>query len=258
VKDFLKVTIREAGELAKDYFEKGVSFEVKSHLADLLTVADVKTSEYIVNAIKEKYPDHSITSEELEESINPGAEFEWVIDPIDGTRNFAVGIPMWCIIIALVHNGETILGAVYNPIGNQLFFAERGHGATVNNMPIKVGDKDDFEMAIANFSRMPYKGEVYGHRIEEYKHFLDKLNRDTSSWIHQFGSMLPMCHMAAGGIDFCVQNAGLDHDYLAPALIAREAGCTVTDSEGNEWKRGRQDIVATNPKLHPKVMELFN
>ena len=77
MKDFLKETILEAGELAKDYFEKGVSFEVKSHLADLLTEADIKTSEFLVNAIHKEYPDHGITSEELEESINPGAEYGW-------------------------------------------------------------------------------------------------------------------------------------------------------------------------------------
>ena len=258
MKDFLKETILEAGELAKDYFEKGVSFEVKSHLADLLTEADIKTSEFLVNAIHKEYPDHGITSEELEESINPGAEYELVIDPIDGTRNFAVGIPMWGIIIAFVQNGETILGAVYNPVGNQLFFAEYGHGATVNGMPIKIGEKNDFDMAIGNFSRMPNKGEVYGSHIEEYKHFLDRMNRDTNIWIHQFGTMLSMCHMAAGGIDLCVQNAGLDHDYLAPALIVREAGGIVTDSDGNEWQRGRQDIVASNKLLHPQIMKLFS
>lgn len=257
MEDFLKKIITEAGDLALDYFHKGVTFETKTHLSDLLTIADIKTSEFLVSKISEKYPTHMIRSEELAEPVNGGAEYEWVIDPIDGTRNFANGIPMWCIIIALVHNGETELGAVYNPIASELFFAKKNHGATLNGLPIKVGEKNDFDFATAVFSRMPLKTEVYGEYIDEFKHFSDRLNRDTNTWIHQFGCMLGFCYMASGGIDFSVQNAGLDHDYLAPVLIAREAGAVVTDCEGNEWKRGRQDLIGANPNLHPRVMELF-
>lgn len=257
MEDFLKSIIKEAGSLALDYFHKGVTFETKSHLSDLLTEADIKTSEFLVHAIHTQFPDHHITSEELKIPINAGAEYEWVIDPIDGTRNFAHGIPLWCIIIALVHNGETELGAVYNPIAGELFFAKKDHGATLNGLPIHVNEKEDFDFATVCFSRMPRKTEVYGDYIERYKDFLENMNRKTDTWIHQLGCMLGWCYMASGGFDYCAQNAGLDHDYLAPVLIAREAGAVVTDSDGNEWKRGRQDIVGANPKLHPKVMNLF-
>lgn len=257
MEDFLKKIIKEAGDLALDYFHKGVIFETKSNLADLVTIADVKTSEFLVSAIHTQYPDHMITSEEMKDSINSGAQYEWVIDPIDGTRNFANGIPMWCIIIALVHNGETELGAVYNPIADELFFAKKYHGATLNGLPIHVGDKKDFEFATAQFSRMPKIAGPYGQKIEEFKQFGERLNSETCIWAHNFGCILGMCYMASGGIDLFANNAGLDHDYLSPVLIAREAGAVVTDCEGNEWKRGRQDLVGANPQLHAKVMELF-
>lgn len=91
---FLKDIIKEAGQIAKGYFDKGVSHEEKSHVADLLTEADLAVSDFLVKKIHETYPDHHIKSEELGEEINPGAEYEWVIDPIDGTRNFAMGVPV--------------------------------------------------------------------------------------------------------------------------------------------------------------------
>lgn len=257
MEDFLKQIIKEAGDLALDYFHKGVTFETKSHIADLVTVADLETSKFLVSAIHEKYPDHTVRSEELKEPINGGAQYEWVIDPIDGTRNFANGIPMWCIIIALVYNGETELGAVYNPVADELFFAKKNHGATLNGMPIKVSEKKDFDFATAQFSRISKMVGPYGEKIEEFKRFGERINSDTNIWVHNFGCILGMCFVASGGIDIFVNNAGLDHDYLAAVLIAREAGAVVTDSEGNEWLRGRQDIVGANPKLHSKVMELF-
>lgn len=257
MQDFLKQIIKQAGEIALDHFHKGVTFETKSHLADLLTVADTSVSEFLIQKIHEKYPDHQISSEEVDKPVNPGARCEWVIDPIDGTRNFATGIPMWCIIIAFLEDGETILSAVYNPIADELFFAQKGKGATMNGMPIHVREKNDFDYAIGIFSRMPVQGKVYGSHIEEYKHFGKRMIEETGVWIHQFGCMLQWCYLASGGIDFCVQNAGLDHDYLGPALIVREAGGIVSDSDGNEWKRGRQDVVVANPILHSKVMKLF-
>lgn len=257
MQDFIREIIKEAGQIAKEYFEKGVKFETKSHLGDLLTIADTKVSDFLVEKIHEKYPDHHITSEERDEPINPGARYEWVIDPIDGTRNFAKGVPIWCTILAVLEDGEVKFGAVYSPMLDELFFAQAGHGATLNGMPISVNDKSDFEYAVGIVTRMPEEGNIYGQYIDKYKKVCSKIILETKIWFHQYGCMLGWCYVASGGMDLCIQNAGLDHDYLAPILILREAGAVVTDSDGNEWKRGRQDAIVANPKLHKKLLELF-
>ena len=258
IRDFLEKIILEAGEIALDYFKKGVTYKTKSHLADLVTEADKGVSDFLIQKIQAMFPDHHIRSEELENDINPGADYEWVIDPIDGTRNFAMGIPMWCIIIAVVYRGETLYGAVYNPIAHELFLAEKGQGATLNKLPIKVSAKDDMYYACGSLSCVAEANETYGSHVDRFVKLYDNFNHKTVTWRHAFGCMLATCYVATGGMDFFVQNAGLDHDFLGPVLIAREAGAVVTDSDGNEWQRGRQDIVIAPPALHPKIMELFD
>lgn len=257
MQNFLKTTICAAGQLAKEYFDAGVTHRTKEHLGDLLTEADVAVSKFLVDKIHHQYPDHHIHSEEMANDINPGAEYEWVIDPIDGTRNFAMGVPFWCVIIAVVKNGETNLAAVYNPIADVLFFAEKGKGAFLNDKKISVNNTDSLDYSFGCFNRAN-EGGIYGDRVERYVVGAVRLVRETTAWIHNYGSgALAMCYLARGGIDFAAGNAGLDWDYLAPFLIAEEAGAIVTDSDGNPWMRGRQDYVMANANLHPKVMALF-
>lgn len=260
MQSFLIQTIKEAGEIARGYFSRGVAYSTKSNLADILTEADTAVSDFLVKKIHAAYPSHRIHSEEMAEDVNDGediAEYEWLVDPIDGTRNFAKGISFWCNIMAVLKDGELYLGAVYNPIADELFFAETGKGAFMNGKPIHVSGKEDFDFACGSFSRAGMQGTVYGTHIDRFKHFLDRLNHETNTWLHSFGTMLAGCYVANGGLDFFAQNAGLDHDYAAAVLICREAGAIATDSDGNPWHRGRQDIVIANPVLHPKVMALF-
>ncbi|MBI2989673.1 MAG: inositol monophosphatase [Candidatus Magasanikbacteria bacterium] len=257
MRDFLRSIMEEAGSLSKTYFDKGVSFETKSNLYDLLTEADLAVSDFLVNAIHREYPEHQISSEERETPINPGADYEWVIDPIDGTRNFANGIPLWCHIIAVEYKGETLYAGVYNSIVKEFFFAEQGKGASMNGMPIKINAKPNLVHSVGSFSRHYENDVVYGTHAERYIELGVRLLRETKTWLQSHGTVLPMCYVASGGLDFFLQNAGLDHDFLAPVLICREAGARVTDSDGNEWRRGRQDIVIANPKIHERIMELM-
>ncbi len=257
MKDFLRSIIKEAGALSVEYFRKGVTHETKSNLSDLLTEADVAVSELLVEKIHTKYPDHHIYSEELEEDINPGAEFRWVIDPIDGTRNFAMGLPLFCQIVAIQQNEEIILGAVYNPIAGELFFAEKGKGASMNGMPISVDKKETLDYTAGSFGAYSQESDVYGSHLELFKKVKHRLIDETTMWNHMFGCMIAGCQVASGGFSYFVQNAGLDHDYIAAALICREAGAKVTDSDGNDWMPGRQDIIIANPVLHEQIMKFF-
>lgn len=251
---FLKKIIVEAGALAKEYFLKGVAFKTKAHLGDLVTEADLAVNNFLIASIGRQFPAHHLHSEESPLDINPGAEYEWLIDPIDGTRNFAMGIPMWCTMVAVYQRGEPFLAAVFNPLANELFFAAAGVGATLNGLPIKtnkVASLDHgFGVCVRGVSIDP------DHEFR-YRNFLVQLTNTTSVWMHSFGTVLAACYVASGGIDFYAVNCGLDHDYAAPALIAAEAGALVTDCDGHPWRRGRRDLVIANPRLHPKLITLL-
>lgn len=249
---FLKDTIKEAGALAKTYFLRGVSHKTKKHLADLVTEADHAVSDYIVEQIQATYPDHGIHSEERDEIINNGGEYLWMIDPIDGTRNFAHGIPVWCVMIALFHHGELYMSAMYDPLSDELFFAEKGKGATMNGMPISVNETAELDYAYGACVRDQDKPEA--EKCYKVSHVL---HEEYSTWMHNFGTMLLTAYIASGGVDFYAGNAGWDHDYSAAVLIVREAGGLVTDFEGNDWERGHTDIIFGNPQIHEKVVELF-
>ncbi len=252
--EFLKKAILAAGAVGLDYFNKGVSSKTKTHLGDLVTQADYAVSDFLIEVISKAYPEHGIYSEELSEVINPKSDYLWMIDPIDGTRNFANHIPFWCTLVALWHKEELVLGAAYNPVADQLFFAEKGKGATFNGKSIHVNSIESLDHSFGCFVRGT-RGQP-GDR-ERFKRASSRLVTDTSAWPHNFGTMFGMCFIASGGVDFYFGNGGLNHDYAAPALICREAGALVTDCDGKPWQRDVGTIVIANPKLHAKVLELL-
>jgi len=257
LKDFVLHHIVRAGDIAREYFVRGVSHTHKSNPSDFLTEADTSVSAYLVDAIHREFPDHHIKSEELSVDINPGAEYEWIIDPIDGTRNFATRIPIWSVVIAVVQNGTPLYGAVYFPIADHLFFAEIGKGAFLNHEPIKVSQRNVLTYSRGAIYRAAGVAGPYGTHIEKYRRAIGLMMLNGEGGYVNFGCASSMCYVASGALDFMLCNSGLDWDYVAPILICREAGAHVTDSDGREWVRGRQDHVVANPDLHPKLMDFF-
>lgn len=256
--EFLKQIIREAGEIAKTYFFNGVTVKSKSHAIDFVTEADIAVSKFLVQKIHEKYPTHHIKSEELETDVNAeNLEYEWVIDPIDGTRNFSFGIPVWAVMITVMKNDVSYLAAVYHPTSNALFFAEKGKGAFLNDKKISVNNSDTLERGYGNMFRCIPFGP-YGDFFEKYKRGLAHMALDTNASIVNFGCAGMLCYVAKGNMDFAIGNAGLDWDLLPNFLICEEAGAKITNSSGEPWTRGRQDYVIANPIVHPKVLEILN
>ena len=255
---FLEDTIQQAGALAKEYYERGVDVqETKSETSDLLTEADTAVSTYIVDTIQNTYPSHGIHSEELPDIINPQASYRWIIDPIDGTRNFANNIPHWCVLLALIKDKETILAGVFNPIANDLYTAEKGKGAFLNGAPIYVNKTSALDHAHGHVA-CAYQGVVYGDYVERYQHVSTQIMTKTSSWTMNMGCALSLCYVAAGGMDYALSNSGMEWDFRAPFLVCEEAGVIVTNSDGDPWKPGRQDYVIANPTLHPILLALFS
>ena len=137
-KDYLNFAIniaKNAGKIQNSYFGNISSLKTKSSNIDLLTIADIESEKYLVKKIESIYPNHSILSEEIG-SLNKSSDFTWVIDPLDGTTNFAHNLPIFSVSIALKKIDEVICGVVYNPAADKCFYAEKNNGAFLNNLPI--------------------------------------------------------------------------------------------------------------------------
>ena len=259
MQEFLKQIITEAGVLAKDYYNKGVKSNIKSSPSDLVTEADQETSKFLIKKIRKEYPEHSIISEEEKEEINPGGVYTWVIDPIDGTRNFANHIGFWCTMIGITKNDKPYMAAIYDALNDELFFAKVGFGAYLNDKKISVNNVEDFEHCFYSFSCGSKVNPVYKtDKFDDYLKVLNKIAKLTGELMfYRHGSMLKDCHIAAGRTDASFSNGGLYHDHLAPFIIVTEAGGMYTNSLGRTWQRGDTDSVVANPLLHKKLLQLF-
>jgi len=142
LKTVLNNAIMAGGEQISKFFNQSFEISYKEGRNNLVTAADYASEKAILEVIKNAYPDHYILTEETG-AIPQQSDYKWIIDPIDGTINFAHGIPINCVSIGVEFQGEMILGMVYNPHMNELFFAEKGQGATFNNKPIKVSAESD-------------------------------------------------------------------------------------------------------------------
>jgi len=258
--EYLKEIIKEAGYLAKGHYLEGIAQEYKDDPTDVVTHADRAVDEFLVKKILEKYPNHGINSEERKEEINPNAEYMWVIDPIDGTRNFAKHITFWCVMVGITKNGKPYIGAIYDPNNDELFYAQVGKGAFVNGRKIQVSKTENIKHCFMMLSTgRTNTGSSYdSDKYEKYKNFLNKLLGDKGFWVHNYGSVLAACQLAAGRMDALVMNSGLFHDYLAASVITTEAGAKWTNSSGGEWEKGQKDVVVANPKLHAEIMKMMN
>lgn len=253
---FIRDIVRRAGIIGLEYFQEGVEKRIKTVAADILTQADLSISEFLVNEIQRRYPDHCILSEELPEKVNPGAQYEWVIDPIDGTYAFAHGIATWAVMLAVLKDDELMYNAVYFPVQDHFFFAEKGKGAFKNDQRIHIVEDDTLDFRHVLF--VAARGETtYGMFPERFRRAEMELVMNHNMLRMNLGSSASICYFAAGGLTAVMHNAGMDWDRLPIVLIAQEAGAVVTDSDGNPWNRGRQDVIMANKTLHPKIMELF-
>lgn len=251
MQEFLSQIAHEAGALAHKYYQDGTERSLKTNRHDFLTDADVAVSTFLVDKIHAKYPDHHIYSEEMAEDINSGAEYEWVIDPIDGTWNFANHIPNWGILIAVLKNDETLYAATYWPIDDYLFTAEKGKGAFLNGEKITVSTHEDLDNSAGYLFSLPSRP-----RAEVFASAAEKLF-NAGARIKNYSCMYNAMLVTRGVFDFYAGNGGFDYDHLAPVLIAQEAGAVVTDSFGNPWKRDSKDLVIANSSIHPKLIEIL-
>jgi len=240
-----------AAELRR-YFNGNFSITSKGTINDLVTEADHASEKAIIKIIQDKHPDHFILSEETGSFIT-NSNIKWIIDPIDGTINFANGIPICCVSIGVEQDGEMIMGAVFNPFMNELFFAEKGKGATLNEKPIKVSDKDNL-LTSCLVTGFPYQ---YLDTPNGPLEIFEKLIRKSIP-VRRLGSAaLDLCWTAAGRFDGFYEHKLQAWDSAAGYLIVQEAGGVVTDLKGEKFNPYQPGIIASNGKIHDQLLALM-
>jgi myo-inositol-1(or 4)-monophosphatase len=185
--------------------------------------------------------------------VQTNSKTKWIIDPIDGTINFANGIPICCVSIGVEVDGEMLMGAVFNPFMNELFFAEKGKGASLNEKPIKVSDKDNL-LTSCLVTGFPYQ---YLDAANGPLEIFEKLIRKSIP-VRRLGSAaLDLCWTAAGRFDGFYEHKLQAWDSAAGYLIVQEAGGVVTDLKGDKFNPYQPGIIASNGKIHDQLLALM-
>jgi myo-inositol-1(or 4)-monophosphatase len=253
----LKSTLIKATQtgaaIMKDYFQKSFTISNKEGINNLVTEVDHRSELAIFGVIKEQFPDHYILSEESGEHFKDSS-YKWIIDPIDGTVNYANGIPICCVSIGIEKDGKMIMGAVYNPFFNEFFFAERGEGATLNDKPIHVSVKTDVKTSCL-VTGFPYTFlDVPNGPLVVF----DKLIRKGIP-VRRLGSAaIDLCWVAAGRFDGFYEHKLNAWDSAAGFIIIEEAGGKVTDLKGNYYDPYQPGIIATNGLIHDELLRIVN
>lgn len=252
LKRVLMEATRGAGAIIQNYFHGSFTVSNKEGINNLVTEVDMHSEKKIIETIRKNFPDHSIISEETGE-LKKDSPYQWIIDPIDGTVNFAHGIPICCVSIALKHGDDLLLGAVYNPMMSELFFAEKGKGAFLNDKPISVSRKKDFRKACL-VTGFPYKWpKTYEHPIKVFERFVME-----GLPVRRLGSAaIDLCWVACGRFDGFWEYNLSSWDVAAGYLIVQEAGGMITNFEGDQYSVFDKETLATNGLIHEEMLQLI-
>jgi myo-inositol-1(or 4)-monophosphatase len=249
LKTTLLNAIQAGAAQLQHYFHGSFKITNKEGINNLVTEADHAAEKAIIELILNDFPDHFILSEETGEIIT-NSEFKWIIDPIDGTVNFANGIPICCVSIGLEKNGEMILGAVYNPFMNELFFAQKGMGAYLNDKKIHVSEKTSV-LKSCLVTGFPY---TYLDAPNGPIQVFEKLIKQGIP-VRRLGSAaIDLCWVAAGRFDGFYEHKLQAWDSAAGFLMVEEAGGKITDFENNYYSPYQPHILATNGKIHQELL----
>lgn len=254
LKEILLDAVRQGAEVIREGFDRPFLITQKEGLNNPVTEIDKKSEAVVVDLITKNYPDHQILSEEMGSTHNRSS-YQWILDPIDGTVNFASGIPICCISLGLQKDGELILGAVLNPFSGELFFAEKGKGAFCNDQPIHVSEKNDFSLSTL-VTGFPY---VYDFPDDEKSPLaiFSKLIRKGMP-VRRLGSAaLDLCWVACGRFEAMYEYTLHPWDTAAGTLMIREAGGLVTGLEGDPYDVSQPALIASNGKIHQAMMDLL-
>jgi myo-inositol-1(or 4)-monophosphatase len=240
---------REAGGVLREGFGRQHSVRYKGEV-DLVTEVDEQAERVIKEILLGAFPSYGMLAEEGG-WLAGEEDARWIVDPLDGTTNYAHGLPIFAVSIALERAGEVVLGMVHDPMREQTYVAERGGGATLNDEPIRVSDTDEPSRALIA-TGLPYDRKKMPEALELFGRFAV-----LARGMRRLGSTaLDLCYVAAGTLDGYYERGIWAWDIAAGNLILEEAGGKVTDYRGSELDLKGREIVASNGALHPAMTRL--
>ena len=253
LKNTLLKATNDAALVLKQYFNTNFKISNKEGINNLVTEVDHKSEEVIFAVIRETFPEHYILSEETGELVQD-SNYKWIIDPIDGTVNYANGIPICCVSIGIEKDGKMIMGAIYNPFMNEFYFAGRGKGAILNDSPIH-GSKKDRVLHSCMVTGFPY---TYMDTENSPLDLFSKLVRRGIP-VRRLGSAaLDLCWVAAGRFDGFYEHKLNAWDSAAGFILVEEAGGKVTNLKGDYYNPYEPGIIATNGLSHDELVRVAN
>ena len=241
---------RAAGEILRSSFGGDQSVRYKGEV-DLVTEVDERAEREIERMLRGAFPEYGILAEEGG-ALGGGGEYRWIVDPLDGTVNYAHGLPVFCVSLALEKDGELVLGVVHDPMREETYVAERGGGATLNGRPIRVSGAEELIRALVA-TGFPYDRDTMPAALDLFARFAV-----LTQGMRRLGSAaLDVCHVAAGRLDAYYERGVRPWDVAAGALILQEAGGRVTDFRGEKLDLEGLEIVASNAALHPSILDVI-
>lgn len=248
MKDLAIAAAKEAGKILLDNFGKIERVDTKG-VKDLVSNVDIESENKIIDMIKSKYPDHGILCEESEGAVTD-SDYKWIIDPLDGTHNYIYGIDIFGVSIALECKGELILGVIYIPCSNEMYWAEKGKGAYFNGEPIHVSQRT-MEDAMVIFDSTLHEDK------DARTGFLAALVDDTFGLRLSGSAVRNLTHVARGSADLIVEYGDKPWDFAAGGLLVEEAGGKLTTLDGDRWSPYIEGYLASNDEFHDEVLELL-
>ena len=242
---------KSAGAILAHEYSHINKFDTKGE-HDIVTHADYQSEALIMKELQAAYPEYSIITEESP-NIKGETEYCWYIDPLDGTNNFITGSPYFVVSIGLAFQDEIILGVVYNPISNELFYAEKGKGAFLNGEKISVSGRENISGSLLALAYAPEEKE-----IKEGIALLEKLVLQCRRVVINFAPAFDLCNIARGRIDGLIDNGSTPEDHAAASLILTEAGGKLRNLDQPGWDVNRTGIIASNNLLQDQLVDQTN
>ena len=242
---------KKAGLLLKNGLGRAHRIKYKGSV-NLVTEMDILAEKFIISAIRRRFPKHAILAEE-KTAPEMKSSYRWVIDPLDGTTNYAHGLPIFSVSIALERDGEIILGVVYDPLRDELFWAGNGQGAFLGKKPIRVSGTARLAQSLL-VTGFPY--DIRTSSVNNFDHFAH-FSMGTQA-VRRLGSAaLDLCYVAAGRFDGYWEMKLGPWDLAAGSFIVREAGGKITDFSGGPIHLNGQHVLASNGRIHRQMMEIL-
>lgn len=256
---FLSLAIeaaRKAGQIQLENLGKAKSINFKDVKGknDIVTKVDTDCETLIISILKKNFPEHSILAEEgIDNNSNNDSSYKWIVDPLDGTMNYSNDFPFFCVSIALEHEGEIILGVIYDPVRDEMFSAEKGKGAKLNGNRITVSDTDEIGDSFVVCGTFYYHDKEL---MDKHLAILKEVNLKVRGVRRDGSAALDLCYVACGRYDAFWECGLKAWDVAAGGLLIREAGGKITNYSGSKFSIYGGELLTSNGLIHHEMIEI--